>query len=167
MLIDRWLHRRWLGDRWTCGQTDKLVYDHIHDDNPHIHLCLFNGNLGGRMVISSEKKYSWSLWYLYCIEADPNSLHDDKTILLGLKIFSRAWNFIITAAQITSLTIVNWTVYSYADQRKHQSSASLAFVRGIHRWPVNSPHKWPVTRKMFPFDDVTMMKLQALLACIA
>ena len=43
-----------------------------------------------------------------------------------------------------------------ADQRKHQSSASLAFVPGIHRWPVNSPHKWPVTRKMFPFDDVIM-----------
>ena len=41
-----------------------------------------------------------------------------------------------------------------ADQRKHESSASLAFVRGIHRWPVNSPHKWTVTRKMFPFDDV-------------
>ena len=39
---------------------------------------------------------------------------------------------------------------------KLQSSGSLAFVRGIHRWPVNSPHKWPVTRKMFPFDDVTM-----------
>ena len=37
-----------------------------------------------------------------------------------------------------------------------ESSASLAFVRGIHRWPVNSPHKWPVTRKMFPFDDVIM-----------
>ena len=30
------------------------------------------------------------------------------------------------------------------------------FVRGIHRGPVNSPHKWPVTRKMFPFDDVIM-----------
>ena len=43
------------------------------------------------------------------------------------------------------------------DQRKHQSSASLAFVRGIHRRPVNSPHKWPVTRKMFPFDDVIMI----------
>ena len=38
--------------------------------------------------------------------------------------------------------------------KKNQSSASLAFVRGIHRRPVNSPHKWPVTRKMFPFDDV-------------
>ena len=48
------------------------------------------------------------------------------------------------------------SVYSDADQRKHQSSASLAFVRGIHRWPVNSPHKGPVTRKMFPFDDVIM-----------
>ena len=62
------------------------------------------------------------------------------------------------ASQITSLTIVYSTVYSDADQWKHQSSASLAFVRGIHRGPVNSPHKWPVTRKMFPFDDVIMYK---------
>ena len=60
------------------------------------------------------------------------------------------------ASQITSLTIVYSAVYSGADQRKHQSFASLAFVRGIHRGPVNSPHKWPVTRKMFPFDDVIM-----------
>ena len=57
---------------------------------------------------------------------------------------------------ITRLTIVYSTVYSDADQRKHQSSASLAFVWGIHRGPVNSPHKWPVTRKMFPFDDIIM-----------
>ena len=57
-------------------------------------------------------------------------------------------------SQIISLTIVYFTVYSGADQRKHQSSASLAFVRGIHRCPVNSPHKWPVTRKKFPFDNV-------------
>ena len=48
-------------------------------------------------------------------------------------------------------------VYSGANQRKHQSSASLAFARGIHRWPVNSPHKGPVTRKIFPFDDVIML----------
>ena len=54
----------------------------------------------------------------------------------------------------TSLTIVYFTVYSGADQRKHQSSESLAFVQGIHRWPVNSLHKWPVTRKKFQFDDV-------------
>ena len=62
-----------------------------------------------------------------------------------------------TASQITSLTIVYSTAYSDAGQRKHQSSASLAFVRGIHWRPVNSPHKWPVTRKMFPFDDVIMI----------
>ena len=60
------------------------------------------------------------------------------------------------ASQITSLTIVYSTVYSGADQRKHQSSASLVFVWGIHRGPVNSPHKGPVTRKMFPSDDVIM-----------
>ena len=52
--------------------------------------------------------------------------------------------------------IVYLAIYLGADQRKYQSSASLTFVRGIHRWPVNSPHKWPVTRKMFPFDDVVM-----------
>ena len=40
--------------------------------------------------------------------------------------------------------------------KKHQASASLAFVTGIHRWPVNSPYKGPVPRKMFPFDDVIM-----------
>ena len=61
------------------------------------------------------------------------------------------------ASQITNLTIVYSFVYSDADQRKHQSSASLAFVRGMHRGPVNSPHKGPVTRKMFPFDDVIII----------
>ena len=59
----------------------------------------------------------------------------------------------VVASQITSLTIVYSTVYSDADQRKHQSSASLAFA---HPGPMNSPHKWPATRKMFPFDDVIM-----------
>ena len=54
------------------------------------------------------------------------------------------------ASQITSLTIVYSTVYSGAYQRKHQNSASLAFVRP------QLAHKWPVTRKMFPFDYVIM-----------
>ena len=61
------------------------------------------------------------------------------------------------ASHITSLTVVYSIVYSGVIQRKHQSSASLAFVREIHRGPVNFPHKWPVTRKMFPFDDVIML----------
>ena len=62
-----------------------------------------------------------------------------------------------TASEITGVTIVNSAVCSSADHRKHQISASLAFVRGIHRSPVNSPHKGPVTRKMFPFDDVIIL----------
>ena len=66
------------------------------------------------------------------------------------------------ASQITGVSVVSSTACSDADQRKHQSSASLAFMRGIHRWPVNSPHKRPVTRKMFPFDDVIMGKCMHL-----
>ena len=61
------------------------------------------------------------------------------------------------ASQITSLTVVYSIVYSGVNQRKHQSSASLAFVWEIHRGPANFPRKWPVTRKMFPFDDVIMI----------
>ena len=62
------------------------------------------------------------------------------------------------ASQITSLTIVYSTLYSGADKTKHQNSASLAFVWGIHHWPVNSLHKWLVTWKMLPFDDVIMIQ---------
>ena len=74
------------------------------------------------------------------------------------------------ASQITSITIVYSTVvYSGADKRKHQSPASFAFVWGIDRWPVNSPHKGPVTRKIFLFDDVIMqcdmMMQQRLVFC--
>ena len=64
------------------------------------------------------------------------------------------------ASEIMSIMIVYSIVYSGADRRKHQRSKSLAFVRGIHRWPVNSPHKEPVTRNMFPFDDVIMILTQ-------
>ena len=57
-------------------------------------------------------------------------------------------------SQITTLATVYSTVCSGADQRKHQSSASLAFVRGFRRWPVNSPHKEPVT---LSFDHVFIL----------
>ena len=63
----------------------------------------------------------------------------------------------VMASQITSLMVVYSAVYSGADEIKHQSSASLTFMREIHRGPVNSPHKWPVTQKMGLFDDVIMV----------
>ena len=62
----------------------------------------------------------------------------------------------MVVSQITSLTIVCSTIYWGTGQRINRSSASLAFVREIHRSPVNFLHKWPVRRKMFPFDDVIM-----------
>ena len=52
------------------------------------------------------------------------------------------------ASQLTGVSMVCSIVCSGAGQRKHQSSAPLAFVRGIHRWPVDSPHKGPVTRNV-------------------
>ena len=58
------------------------------------------------------------------------------------------------ASQITGLPIVCSTISSGTDHRICQRSASLAFMRGIHRWLVDSPHKRPITRKIFPFDDV-------------
>ena len=95
--------------------------------------------------------------YMFLNETDFSSVQIPLTIFLVIR--STHHGDVIMGAitsQITSLSIVNSTVYSGADQRKHQSSASLAFLRGNPRWPVNSPHKWPVTRKTFPFDDVIM-----------
>ena len=74
-------------------------------------------------------------------------------------IFSHHYGDVIMSAMgshTTGLAMVHSTVYSGTDQRKHQSSALLAFVREIHRWPVKSPHTGPVTQKMFPFDVVIM-----------
>ena len=98
-------------------------------------------------------------------------------------IFQKLWNLLISilwqhvfhyndvimssmASQIPSLMIVYSAVYSGADQRKHQSSTSLAFVRGIHRGPVNSTHKGPVMQKMFPFGDIIMWLLKHYLDCL-
>ena len=69
------------------------------------------------------------------------------------------------ASQITSVSFDCSTVCSGSDRRKHQSSASLAFVGGIHWWPMNSPHKEPLTPNMFPYDDIIMnhRRLNALL----
>ena len=97
-----------------------------------------------------KRARNMNIWHIQprflfrCSQTNGRSNHYDDVIMGAI------------ASQITSLTIIFSTVYSGADQSKHQSTASLAFVWGIHRGPVNSPHKWPVTRKMFPFDDVIM-----------
>ena len=89
---------------------------------------------------------SWGttpLLWLQC--ACVSSSHHSDAIMIAM------------ASQITGVLFVCSTVCSGAGQRKHHSYESLAFVTGIHRWPVDSPHKGPVTRNMFPFDDVIMV----------
>ena len=99
----------------------------------------------------------------------PDLFDDQKICLMTRKWNTTKWNLdhagnvhysdvimSAMASQITGVLIVCLKVCSVADQRKHQSSLSLAFARGIHRWQVNTPHKGLVTRKMFPFDDVIM-----------
>ena len=100
--------------------------------------------------VMSTTKYELQEWYInihvrYVVPCSQYTSKHCSDAIMGAMV-----------SQITSLTSVYSTVYSDADQRKHQSSASLAFVRGIHRGPLNSPYKWPVRRKMFPFDDVIM-----------
>ena len=108
-------------------------------------------------------KQSWGWWF----KTPPGSLWRHCNAMVWLELGGhcisdrrRHYSDVMmgtTASQITSLMIVYSTVYSGTNQRKHQSPASLAFVRVIHRWPVNSPHKGPVTRKMFPFDYFIMV----------
>ena len=61
------------------------------------------------------------------------------------------------AFHMTSLTIVYSTVYSCADHRAPKLRVSGLCV-DIHQWPMNSPHKWPVTRKIIPCDDVILLQ---------
>ena len=92
-------------------------------------------------------------WKIFdCITGSQQKHNHHSDVIIGMM-----------ASQITGVSIVYWTVCSGANQRNHQSSASLAFVRGIHQLVVNSPHKGPVTRKMFPFDDIIMYKLCIIL----
>ena len=104
----------------------------------------------------------------------PKSRHRNWTLIPRLRIFRTAWDarvvliwiklivhysdLIMSAmgSQITGVSIVCSIVCLSSDQRKHQSSASLAWVRENNRRPVDSPHKRPVTRRMFPFDDIIM-----------
>ena len=90
-------------------------------------------------------RYVWELEWVRITQGQGYSAIHYSDVIMGAM-----------ASQMSSLTTVYSTIYSDADQKKYQSFASLTFVREIHRSSVNSPHKWPVTRKMLPFDDVIM-----------
>ena len=111
--------------------------------------------------VMQDSKYVFFFIWLHYSRWPTRSRDIASLRMLTMACGIRWWHYSdviisVMASQFTGLSIVYSTVCWGADQRKHQSSASLAFVRWIHRWPVNSTHKWPVTRKMFPFDDVIM-----------
>ena len=122
-----------------------------------VHSAIFR--TAGVCVVRHNMQLTWLNW-LRCFEFWGLSMRwaELNQHQIGGYVLAHYINVIIGAmtSEITSLTFVFSTVYSGANQRKHQRSPSLAFVRGIHWWPVNSPHKGPVTGKMFPFADVIM-----------
>ena len=156
----RWCHHTWWSSfSFSCTSLSKVCC--FHDD-----LTLrkrfpqyYTGPLWGHWCIPLAKGQqsetfsllsAWTFWINIRVDGDLRRHDTDhySDVIMGA-----------VASQITSVSIVCSTVCSGADQRKHQSSTSLAFVRGIHWWSVNSPHRGPVTRKMFPFDDVIMVTL--------
>ena len=154
MCIEKWLWKRawflhahyvfnykyskFILERWKCNSVNFI---HIYDNWYQGFLFL--------TLLEICKGFAFCLEILTICGGNP-------AVTNGFPSHFRDVMMSTIASKITSLAIVYSTVYSGTDERKHQSSASLAFVRGIHRWPVNSPHKGPVTRKMFPFDDVIM-----------
>ena len=100
-------------------------------------------------------------WYAYVRHSPPMSWYMLIKYIHYIKSGNRSPVETIDLFEAGCVRQGKISVYSGADQRKHQSSASLAFVWRIHRWPVNSPHKGAVTRKMFPFDDIIMQTTRA------
>ena len=106
---------------------------HCYDESVIRHLC---------------HKVHYALSLILMIWSIQNfACHDNWAILACVKF----WSDLIVIFSCTSVSIVCSTMCSGADQRKYQSLASLAFVRGIHRWMVDSRHKGPVTQKIYPF----------------
>ena len=109
-----------------------------------------------------------ALYLVWCWSRPAMRCHTSQCALVVLCCGIRYNDIIMSAmaSQITSVTIVCSNLCSGADHRKHQSSGSLVFMRGIHRWPAESHHKGPVRQKVFPFDDVIMSYFAATWAVI-
>ena len=125
--------------------------------NPNLIFIFWVPNLSDKSLVAFDVAISTCGAYYtgpYCQFSTMTCIDANQVIIAALY-----YNEVIMSAMVSQIpgpTIVYSTVYSGVDPRKHQSSASLAFVRGILEWPMNSPHKGPVTRKMFPFDRVIM-----------
>ena len=127
--------------QWRHNERDGPVTREMFPFDDVIMIKMLSYQYGNPIVEIKHRDIAISIYYTgrrhSKIETDFRAFHY-RDVLMGAK-----------ASQITSFTIVYSTVYSGTNQRKHQRSALLAFVIGIHRWPVNSPHmmtsswSWP------------------------
>ena len=158
---------------WTTYYTHRFLWDVITHPCPN-----FNVHIWG--IPSHCVAWLWLLIRaIICFSQNTHTFNDIRFLSLYVSMVRICWRLNHMVQQVIEMTL-QWryndhdsvsnhqphdclhTVYSGVDQSKHQSSASLAFVWRIHRGPVNSPHKWPVTRKVFPFDDVIMRAYEAM-----
>ena len=125
----------------------------------HIHKYAHDTRLG---VVCTNRIYKFNQQVMHILRGNYIYAFEDIVHLLEMSLpFVHPFHYsdVITSAmasQITGVSIVYSIVCSGADQRKHQCSASLTFVSGIHQWPANPPHEGPVTGKMFPFHNIIM-----------
>ena len=124
---------------------------HMDGDAPNFQAC-FTFTLHIHVIFLMMNKSSSLELYFLCYGISWWGIHVQSTCFQDIISHYSDVMISMMASQITSVLIVNSTICSSANQRKYQISASLTSVRGINRWPGNSPHKGPVTWKMFPFD---------------
>ena len=138
-------HNLWSTQDGIGGKMDEL--QRLLVDALYGLFCCWSGFIDDALPFSSRvlMRYRGSVHDIFLNRL--NQYYHYSDVIMGSMAF-----------QIAGVSIF-LNVCSGADQRKHQSSASLLFVRGIHRWPVDSPRKGLVTRKLFPFDDVIMYLL--------
>ena len=133
----------WFADVWSARQSETRFENLCWGAN--ILIWSFSGEKAPVLLINGSVITHYICYFL------------SQRLICFMYVFSAIHSSFIGERKFhSSLTIVYSTIYSGAEQRKYQTSTSLAFVGGIHQWPVNSPHKGPVTRKMSPFDDVIM-----------
>ena len=148
----RWRYRTWIKNILGMMTKESLIYV-VHRSRWHFP---WEWQQSLSFVVDSHQLLSLS--FASIVVSQYQSSSTQLTYLMRMPTGRDGHSLEETfAAALETFGPGKTTVYSDADQGKQQSSESLAFVWGIHRAPVNSPHKRPVTRKMFPFDDVIMM----------
>ena len=150
----------WISNRIPYEMWGEIPFPNFSDAYVEVlgmgkwfHPTLYNGSnylsmLGSKLNHASERDPWWSSISVTASCLFVAKLLPEPVFITTTSQWAR-WRLKSPASRLFTQFFIQG-----ADQRKHQNSASLALVRGIHWWPVKFPHKRLMTRKMFPFDDV-------------